>query len=240
MPRRDRRQLRQRRTRPRATASFEDAARMQGAAVDGRRRARGAEVAVASTGVIGVPLDARRRASAGSLAPVATCAGTATATSPRRSAPRTSAEEIEVDVALPSGTVRLTAQAKGAGMISPRSRRCSASSRPTRCWRPRPRDLLLGAVRGALVRPHLRRRPALHQRHRDPAGVRAPRAWSSAAIRGRGALRRGARLGAAASWRWTSSATARAQADRPHGGRRRGDEAGRRRASRGRSPTRRW
>ena len=29
------------------------------------------------------------------------------------------AKEIEVDVALPSGTVRLTAQAKGAGMISP-------------------------------------------------------------------------------------------------------------------------
>jgi glutamate N-acetyltransferase/amino-acid N-acetyltransferase len=29
------------------------------------------------------------------------------------------AKEVEVDVALPSGTVRLTAQAKGAGMISP-------------------------------------------------------------------------------------------------------------------------
>jgi glutamate N-acetyltransferase/amino-acid N-acetyltransferase len=77
------------------------------------------QVAVASTGVIGVPLDA-------SLA----IKGIARARAELREygqvdfseAIRTTdkfAKEIEVDIALPSGTVRLTAQAKGAGMISP-------------------------------------------------------------------------------------------------------------------------
>jgi glutamate N-acetyltransferase/amino-acid N-acetyltransferase len=97
---------------------FEDAARMQGAA----SMAGGApedQVAVASTGVIGVPLDA-------GLA----IKGIARARAELREygqvdfseAIRTTdqfAKEVEVDVALPSGTVRLTAQAKGAGMISP-------------------------------------------------------------------------------------------------------------------------
>ena len=74
---------------------------------------------MASTGVIGVPLDA-------SVA----IKGIARARAELREygqvdfseAIRTTdkfAKEIEVDVALPSGTVRLTAQAKGAGMISP-------------------------------------------------------------------------------------------------------------------------
>jgi glutamate N-acetyltransferase/amino-acid N-acetyltransferase len=97
---------------------FEDAARMQGAA----SMAGGApedQVAVASTGVIGVPLDAGEA-----------IRGIARARAELREyghgdfseAIRTTdkfAKEIEVDVALPSGTVRLTAQAKGAGMISP-------------------------------------------------------------------------------------------------------------------------
>ena len=97
---------------------FEDAARMQGAA----SMAGGApedQVAVASTGVIGVPLDAG-----------VAIKGIARARAELREygqvdfseAIRTTdkfAKEIEVDVALPSGTVRLTAQAKGAGMISP-------------------------------------------------------------------------------------------------------------------------
>src|SRR3954465_5883102 len=97
---------------------FEDAARMQGAA----SMAGGApedQVAVASTGVIGVPLDAGEA-----------IRGIARARAELREyghgdfseAIRTTdkfAKEIEVDVALSSGTVRLTAQAKGAGMISP-------------------------------------------------------------------------------------------------------------------------
>jgi glutamate N-acetyltransferase/amino-acid N-acetyltransferase len=77
------------------------------------------QVAVASTGVIGVLLDASE--------PIR---GIARARSELREhgmgdfseAIQTTdrfAKEIEVDVALPSGTVRLTAQAKGAGMISP-------------------------------------------------------------------------------------------------------------------------
>jgi len=97
---------------------FEDAARMQGAA----SMAGGApedQVAVASTGVIGVPLDAGEA-----------IRGIARARAELREyghgdfseAIRTTdkfPKEVEADVALPSGTVRLTAQAKGAGMISP-------------------------------------------------------------------------------------------------------------------------
>jgi glutamate N-acetyltransferase/amino-acid N-acetyltransferase len=97
---------------------FEDAARMQGAAAMAGG-VREDQVAVASTGVIGVPLDAGE-----------VIRGIARARSELREyghgdfseAIRTTdqfAKEIEVDVALPSGTVRLTAQAKGAGMISP-------------------------------------------------------------------------------------------------------------------------
>jgi glutamate N-acetyltransferase / amino-acid N-acetyltransferase len=97
---------------------FEDAARMQGAAAMAGG-VREDQVAVASTGVIGVPLDAGEA-----------IRGIARARPELREyghgdfseAIRTTdkyAKEVEVDVALPSGTVRLTAQAKGAGMISP-------------------------------------------------------------------------------------------------------------------------
>ena len=74
------------------------------------------QVAVASTGVIGVLLDAPRGDPRRSPGPAASCASTATTTSPRRSSTTDKfPKEVEVDVALPSGTVRLTAQAKGAG-----------------------------------------------------------------------------------------------------------------------------
>jgi glutamate N-acetyltransferase/amino-acid N-acetyltransferase len=97
---------------------FEEAARMQGAA-SMAGGVREDQVAVASTGVIGVLLDAG-----------VAIKGIARARAELREyghgdfseAIRTTdkfAKEIEVDVALPSGTVRLTAQAKGAGMISP-------------------------------------------------------------------------------------------------------------------------
>ena len=97
---------------------FEEAARMQGAA-SMAGGVREDQVAVASTGVIGVLLDAG-----------VAIKGIARARGELREyghgdfseAIRTTdkfAKEIEVDVALPSGTVRLTAQAKGAGMISP-------------------------------------------------------------------------------------------------------------------------
>ncbi len=97
---------------------FEEAARMQGAAAMAGG-VREDQVAVASTGVIGVLLDASEA-----------IRGIAHARSELREyghgdfseAIQTTdkfAKEVEVDVALPSGTVRLTAQAKGAGMISP-------------------------------------------------------------------------------------------------------------------------
>ena len=97
---------------------FEEAARMQGAAAMAGG-VREDQVAVASTGVIGVLLDASEA-----------IRGIARARAELREyghgdfseAIQTTdkfAKEVEVDVALPSGTVRLTAQAKGAGMISP-------------------------------------------------------------------------------------------------------------------------
>jgi glutamate N-acetyltransferase/amino-acid N-acetyltransferase len=97
---------------------LEDAARMQGAAAMASG-VREDQVAVASTGVIGVPLDTRE-----------VIKGIASARPQLRpdgaedfsEAIRTTdayAKDVAVDVELPSGTVRLTAQAKGAGMISP-------------------------------------------------------------------------------------------------------------------------
>jgi glutamate N-acetyltransferase / amino-acid N-acetyltransferase len=97
---------------------LEEAARMQGAAAMAGG-VREDQVAVASTGVIGVLLDASE--------PIR---GIARARAELREhgmgdfseAIQTTdrfAKEVEVDVALPSGSVRLTAQAKGAGMISP-------------------------------------------------------------------------------------------------------------------------
>jgi len=97
---------------------LEDAARMQGAAA----MAAGVHedrVAVASTGVIGVPLpmDGVPRAilaARGALAPDGDGAFW-------RAIATTDAFEkrLALDVALPSGTVRISAQAKGAGMIQP-------------------------------------------------------------------------------------------------------------------------
>jgi glutamate N-acetyltransferase/amino-acid N-acetyltransferase len=97
---------------------FEEAARMQGAAAMVGGVAED-QVAIASTGVIGVLLDAG-----------IVIKGLAKLRTELREyghgdfseAIRTTdkfAKEVEVDVELPSGTVRLTAQAKGAGMISP-------------------------------------------------------------------------------------------------------------------------
>jgi glutamate N-acetyltransferase / amino-acid N-acetyltransferase len=97
---------------------FEEAARMQGAAAMAGG-VREDQVAVASTGVIGVLLDA-----GDAIRGIARARGElreyghgdfseAIQTTDKF------AKEVEVDVALPSGSVRLTAQAKGAGMISP-------------------------------------------------------------------------------------------------------------------------
>jgi glutamate N-acetyltransferase / amino-acid N-acetyltransferase len=97
---------------------LEDAARMQGAGA----MAAGVhedQVAVASTGVIGVPLpmDGMTR---GMLAARSELAPNGDAAFWRAIATTDAfAKLMSLDVALPSGTVRLSAQAKGAGMIQP-------------------------------------------------------------------------------------------------------------------------
>jgi glutamate N-acetyltransferase/amino-acid N-acetyltransferase len=98
---------------------IDDAAKMQGAAALACRVADD-QVAVASTGVIGVPLPMDEIVN-----------GTLAASHELRpdgdadfaEAIRTTdafEKRVALDVELPSGTVRLSAQAKGAGMISPR------------------------------------------------------------------------------------------------------------------------
>ena len=149
---------------------LEDAARMQGAGamVAGVLEDR---VAVASTGVIGVPLDtdkvirgiadARRE-----LAPDGDgdfgAAIRTTDAFPKNAA---------LQVALPSGTVRLCAQAKGAGHDLALLRDDALLRRDRRGAAGGDRRPAARRVRQALVRSHLGRRAALHQRHGDPDGV---------------------------------------------------------------------
>jgi glutamate N-acetyltransferase / amino-acid N-acetyltransferase len=97
---------------------LEDAARMQGAAA----MAAGVhedQVAVASTGVIGVPMP-MDGITKGMLAARSELDGDGDAAFWRAIATTDAFEKrLSIDVALPSGTVRVSAQAKGAGMIQP-------------------------------------------------------------------------------------------------------------------------
>jgi glutamate N-acetyltransferase / amino-acid N-acetyltransferase len=122
---------------------IDDAAKMQGAAamavgVDPER------VAVASTGVIGVPLPTDPvvkgiLAARSELGPGgAEAFGDAIRTTdlfPKR---------VALDVTLPSGSVRLTAQAKGAGMISPAFATMLCFVQTDAALEPETADLLLG------------------------------------------------------------------------------------------------
>jgi glutamate N-acetyltransferase / amino-acid N-acetyltransferase len=122
---------------------IEDAARMQGA---GSMAAGVPEelVAIASTGVIGVPLDthavirgiARARPE---LAPYGDD-DFAAAISTTDRIPKLAA----LEVALPSGSVRLSAQAKGAGMISPAFATMLCFVQTDAALAPETADLLLG------------------------------------------------------------------------------------------------
>jgi glutamate N-acetyltransferase / amino-acid N-acetyltransferase len=122
---------------------LEDAARMQGAAA----MAAGVpedRVAVASTGVIGVPLDmdkvirgisdARRELAADGDGTFGEAIRTTDAF----------AKSAALEVALPSGTVRLCAQAKGAGMISPAFATMLCFVQTDAALAPETADLLLG------------------------------------------------------------------------------------------------
>jgi glutamate N-acetyltransferase/amino-acid N-acetyltransferase len=122
---------------------LDDAARMQGAAAmaSGMREDR---VAVASTGVIGVPLDTDKvikgvLAARGEL----DAAGDADFWEAIKT---TDAFEKTVswEVELPSGTVRLSAQAKGAGMISPAFATMLCFVQTDAALEPETADLLLG------------------------------------------------------------------------------------------------
>jgi glutamate N-acetyltransferase/amino-acid N-acetyltransferase len=122
---------------------LEDAARMQGAAA----MAAGVRedlVAVASTGVIGVPLDtdkvirgisdARRELAADGDGNFGEAIRTTDAF----------AKNASLEVALPSGTVRLSAQSKGAGMISPAFATMLCFVQTDAALAPETADLLLG------------------------------------------------------------------------------------------------
>jgi len=122
---------------------LEDAARMQGAA-SMAAGIREDQVAVASTGVIGVPLDVDKvikgiLAARSELAPYGDDTfGEAIRTTDKF------AKSASLDVALPSGTVRLTAQAKGAGMISPAFATMLCFVQTDAALAPETADLLLG------------------------------------------------------------------------------------------------
>jgi glutamate N-acetyltransferase/amino-acid N-acetyltransferase len=122
---------------------LDEAARMQGAAA----MAAGVEtdrVAVASTGVIGVQLDGQKvvkglLAANGQLSPdgaqdFSDAIKTTDAIDKRAT----------LDVDLPSGRVRLTAQCKGAGMISPRFATMLCFVQTDAALQPETADLLLG------------------------------------------------------------------------------------------------
>ena len=122
---------------------LEDAARMQGAAA----MAAGVpedRVAVASTGVIGVPLDTDKVIRGISAARVELdphgddAFGEAIRTTDRF------AKNAALDVELPSGAVRLSAQCKGAGMISPAFATMLCFVETDAAIAPETADLLLG------------------------------------------------------------------------------------------------
>jgi glutamate N-acetyltransferase/amino-acid N-acetyltransferase len=102
------------------------------------------QVAVASTGVIGVPLDTERVAGG-----IGAAGRELAADGDERfgEAIRTTdafAKSASLEVALPSGTVRLCAQAKGAGMLSPAFATMLCFAQTDAALAPETADLLLG------------------------------------------------------------------------------------------------
>jgi glutamate N-acetyltransferase / amino-acid N-acetyltransferase len=122
---------------------LEDAARMQGAA-SMAAGVREEHVAVASTGVIGVPLpmDGVPKAILAARGELATDGDGAF----WRAIATTDAFEkrLSLEVALPSGTVRVSAQAKGAGMIQPGFATMLCFVQTDAAIEPETADLLLG------------------------------------------------------------------------------------------------
>ena len=147
-----------------------------------RRRARRAsrrlcpsEVALASTGAIShyLAVDAVLK---GTLARPLAAPREGDVDFQRRSRPPTRSEKrANLEVQLPSGNVRLCAQCKGAGMISPRFATMLCFVQTDAALAPETAELLLGVcVKRSFDRAQ-RRRAAVHQRHRDPDGLRLQR-----------------------------------------------------------------
>jgi glutamate N-acetyltransferase/amino-acid N-acetyltransferase len=122
---------------------LEDAARMQGAGamVAGVSEDR---VAIASTGVIGVPLDTDKIIRGISDARRELAGEGDTAFTEAISTTDRFEKRATLDVELPSGTVRLCAQAKGAGMISPAFATMLCFVQTDAALTPETADLLLG------------------------------------------------------------------------------------------------
>jgi glutamate N-acetyltransferase / amino-acid N-acetyltransferase len=122
---------------------LEDAARMQGAGAMASG-VREDQVAVASTGVIGVPLPLDGLTQ-GMLAARAGLAPDGDGAFWRAIATTDAFEKLlSLDVALPSGAVRLSAQAKGAGMIEPGFATMLCFVQTDAALAPATADLLLG------------------------------------------------------------------------------------------------
>ena len=98
-----------------------------------------------------------------------------------------SEKRANLAVELPSGTVRLSAQCKGAGMISPNFATMLCFVQTDAALEPRHRRPAARRVRQALLRPRLGRRAALDQRHRDPDVLGRQRRAGRSRERGRAA-----------------------------------------------------
>ena len=118
---------------------------------------------------------------------------------------------LSLDVALPSGTVRLSAQAKGAGMIQPGFATMLCFVQTDAALAAETADLLLGVC----VKRSFDRISVDGQLSTNDTAILMASGASGvdrrARVRGRAALRRGARLRAAPARRCRSCATARAR-----------------------------
>src|SRR4051794_13473642 len=124
---------------------LDEAARMQGAAA----MAAGAEAdrtAVASTGVIGVQLDGQKVVKGLLLASGALAQDGAADFADAIRTTDAFAKRAELEVELPGGAVRLTAQAKGAGMIQPAFATMLCFVQTDAALAPETADLLLGVT----------------------------------------------------------------------------------------------
>jgi glutamate N-acetyltransferase/amino-acid N-acetyltransferase len=124
---------------------LDDAAKMQGAAA----MAAGVgpdQVAVASTGVIGVPLDSGAIVRALPAVSGALASGGDTAFAEAIQTTDAFPKRASLEVELGAGTVRLAAQAKGAGMMSPRFATLLCFVETDAALSPQVTDLLLGAT----------------------------------------------------------------------------------------------